>query len=200
MSISITEEVGLYRQYYSIKTNDTESYYDINFPLEWIVSDIQTKNGCGPTQCFYCEHLLYNGIFAHYCNKCLSKFVVDGKALRGNPVAIPIAEDSQLWLKAPYMKGVKIIDIGKEEKTVPPADEPVWEVDTEWNEATVWQQAKISLSVPNYIDDIDFDACRRENYINDDYDNEYEREYEAKFNFDDDDDDDKEYYYNDYDE
>jgi hypothetical protein len=102
-------------KYYTImnpKTSRT-SNYDIRFPFDWAINDIETENGCGPTACFACDQRCINDVFVHYCNKCLHKFV--GK--RGNPLTSDqIDEDEELWEKAPYMQGVRVADIGQEEE------------------------------------------------------------------------------------
>ncbi len=106
-------------KYYTMMNPKTSitSNYDIRFPFDWALNDIETENGCGPTACFACDDRCINDIFVHYCNKCLHKFV--GK--RGNPfTSDQMNEDWELWEKAPYMHGVRLADIGKEEEDYTP--------------------------------------------------------------------------------
>jgi hypothetical protein len=100
--------------------NPNSKYYDIRFPFDWALNDIETENGCGPTACFACDDRCINDIFVHYCNKCLHKFV--GK--RGNHfTSDQMDKDWELWEKEfiyPYMHGVRLVDIGQEEEDYTP--------------------------------------------------------------------------------
>jgi hypothetical protein len=157
-------------------------YLDINFPTFWITSDIRTGNGCGPAQCSCCRKLLFNGVFVHYCNKCLSKLATYGITDRGNPnTPDKVTEDKQLWIKAPYMEGVKIIDIGKDPNSVE-HDPTIWS--SPFNSST----NKNNQEKLDYVDDLDFDSIRRENLIKDydfgdDYDDEYDDEEDHEYKF-----------------
>jgi len=165
MSIITCQKYGFSRKYYYVKTSETTCYADINLPMDWIMNDIRTRNGCGPAQCSCCRKLLFNGVFVHYCNKCLSKLATYGIKDRGNPNAPDkVTEDEQLWLKAPYMAGVRIIDIGKENPDDVAANAVVQE-EPSWTNSF------------NDIDDLDFDSKRRENLLKEydfDYDNDEE--------------------------
>jgi hypothetical protein len=123
-------------KYYTMINPKTSrsSNYDIRFPFDWAINDIETENGCGPTACFACDQRCINDIFVHYCNKCLHKFV--GK--RGNPfTSDQIEEDEELWEKAPYMHGVRLSDIGQEEQ-----EEEEQEQEQEQEDYTPFQSAE----------------------------------------------------------
>jgi hypothetical protein len=182
MSIITCQKYGFSRKYYYVKTSETTCYADINLPMDWIMNDIRTRNDCGPAQCPCCEKLLFNGVFVYYCNKCLTKLATYGITDRGTPDnSDKVTEDEQLWLKAPYMAGVSMKNIGKEKPAI---------------------VAPVEHNSLNDIDDLDFDSKRRENTLKDydfDFDDEedHERDFHTRLDAypDYDDDDDKGYYF-----
>jgi hypothetical protein len=78
---------GSHGKYYCIQGDEDDEntklfpiYYDIHFPLDWIIDEEDYYNSTiphctGPIYCKYCkEYGYYNGVFIGYCNNCAEKF------------------------------------------------------------------------------------------------------------------------------
>lgn len=134
---------GSHGKYYCIQEdNDDEHtklfpiYYDIHFPLDWIMDEEYfyhdtTPYSTGPIDCIYCkEYGYYNGVFIGYCTRCADKF----DCRRGNGFLIADAyqpsqecttymiehdnevqiltreKENSIW--ETYLKGVTLNEIG----------------------------------------------------------------------------------------
>jgi hypothetical protein len=174
----IVVQRGIKRDYYSIKTSKGEYSFDINFPKEWAISDAKNRR-CGPSNCFQCQYLMYKGVFVHYCNSCLTAFIENGEK-RGKTEAFLNSGDSWLWLRFPYMSGVKVSDIGKTEKQL--------SVKTDPNCFKFVDQYLDDEAYSFHPDMVDFyDADEPDEHYDDLYDH-HDGEYDNG-NYDDDDDD-----------
>lgn len=105
---------GSHGKYYCIQDDDDDEntklfpiYYDINFPLGWVMDEEYyyidtTPYTTGPIDCIYCkEYGFYNGVFIGYCNNCAEKF----DYRRGNGFVIcPHVEPAQECTKYLMLK------------------------------------------------------------------------------------------------
>lgn len=116
---------GTHGKYYCIQDNDDDEstklfplYYDIHFPLDWIMDEEyyyedEIPYSTGPSDCKYCkEYGFYNGVFIGYCTKCADKF----ECRRGNGLIVfnnPIGEECTTCM-IEYESEVEIITRHKE--------------------------------------------------------------------------------------
>ena len=111
MSNSLSIEICNGEQCKYYKLNNIK--YHIRFPLDYALNLDPEQLGCGPEKCDNC--LVYGsirGVFVGYCKDCIGEF----QNTRGNR---PDADYKYLSQKEfeqclPYMKGIKIEDIGDE--------------------------------------------------------------------------------------
>lgn len=102
--------------------------YHVRFPIEWALDHKkfitgkrkEFNEGTGPKDCANCYHYgCIRGVFVGYCGTCTERYEeiqqCRGAGLGG--FSIDMLTDETLWEMSPYLTGVKLSEIGDEEKT-----------------------------------------------------------------------------------
>ena len=101
-------EQGKYYKFKHIK-------YHIRFPLDYALSHDPEQIGCGPEKCKNCLFFgSIRGVFVGYCQNCIRDF----QNTRGYPAELDYKHLTQEKFEEclPYMKGIKLEDIGDGEE------------------------------------------------------------------------------------
>ena len=153
--------------------------YDIHFPLAWALDS--SIHNCGPEVCSNCDKYCYvNNVFVGYCWNCAAVFndtrgcaafntavyKSNGGLLSGELILFKDYSVKAINDLVPYMKGIKVEEIGDEEKFVEiPNPEPTQEeVDAFYSSEEKYQETP-------YYNDADYYNDYYNNY------NEYYNEY-----------------------